>query len=125
MLRGGAVPVVVADERPSRGSVRDVVVVDGRFGLAEAVAQVEQLRSLDATIGIFFVAADSSPDAILPSMRAGANEFFAWPPSREALDEGVEAHRRAAARPRRRRSRRRRRWCSSAPRAAPARRPWR
>ena len=90
LLRGGAVPVTVTDERPSRGSVQDVVVVDGRFGLEKAVGQVEHVRSLDATVGIFFVASDSSPDAILTSMRAGANEFFAWPPSREAVDEGLK-----------------------------------
>jgi pilus assembly protein CpaE len=98
LLRGGAVPVTVTDERPSRGAVQDVVVVDGRFGLEKAIIQVEHVRSLDATVGIFFVASDSSPDAILTSMRAGANEFFAWPPSREALDEGLKrtASRRAA-----------------------------
>ena len=90
LLRGGAVPVTVSDERPSRGAVQDVVVVDGRFGLEKAILQVEHVRSLDATVGIFFVASDSSPDAILTSMRAGANEFFAWPPSREALDEGLK-----------------------------------
>ena len=90
LLRGGAVPVTVTDERPSRGSVQDVVVVDGRFGLEKAIGQVEHVRSLDATVGIFFVASDSSPDAILTSMRAGANEFFAWPPSREAVDEGLK-----------------------------------
>jgi len=47
------------------------------------------LRAADATTGIFFVAADSNPDAILRSMRAGANEFFTWPPAKEALDEGI------------------------------------
>ena len=87
--RGGAVPVTVTDERPSRGSVQDVVVVDGRFA-EKAIGQVEHVRSLDATVGIFFVDGDSSPDAILTSMRAGANEFFAWPPSREAIDEGLK-----------------------------------
>ncbi len=65
LLRGGAVPVTVTDERPSRGSVQDVVVVDGRFGLEKAIGLVEHVRSLDATVGIFFVASDSSPDAIL------------------------------------------------------------
>jgi len=90
LLRGGAVPVTVTDERPSRGSVQDVVVVDCRFGLEKAIGQVEHVRSLDATVGIFFVASEASPDAILTSMRAGANEFFAWPPSREAIDEGLK-----------------------------------
>jgi pilus assembly protein CpaE len=90
MLRGGAVPVTVVDERPSRGSVQDVVVVDGRHAMDRAIAQVENVRSMDATAGIFFVATDSSPDAILTSMRAGANEFLPWPPSRELLDEGLK-----------------------------------
>jgi pilus assembly protein CpaE len=90
MLRGSAVPVTVTDDRPTRGAVQDVVIVDGRGGLEKAVGQVEQIRSLDATVGIFFIASDASPDAILTSMRAGANEFFAWPPAREALDEGLK-----------------------------------
>ena len=98
MLKSAVVPVGVVDERPSRTAIHDVVVIDGRFGLAQAVAQVEQVRALDAAIAIFFLAADSSPDAILTSMRAGANEFFQWPPSREAIDEGLKraASRRAA-----------------------------
>jgi pilus assembly protein CpaE len=98
MLKSAVVPVGVSDERPSRTAIHDVVVIDGRFGLAQAVAQVDHVRALDASIAIFFLAADSSPDAILTSMRAGANEFFQWPPSREALDEGLKraASRRAA-----------------------------
>src|SRR5262245_21089137 len=98
MLKSAVVPVGVVDERPSRAAIHDVVVIDGRFGVAQAVAQVDHVRALDASIAIFFLAADSSPDAILTSMRAGANEFFQWPPSREALDEGLKraASRRAA-----------------------------
>ena len=47
---------------------------------------------------IFFVAAESNPDAILQSMRAGANEFFTWPPAKETFHEGIRrtAGRRAA-----------------------------
>ena len=44
---------------------------------------------------ILFMAAEANPDLILHAMRAGANEFFAWPPSRSALDEALQ---RAAAR---------------------------
>ena len=87
MLRTSSVPVIVGDDH--RGAGPDVAVVDGRGDLASAVALVERLRAADATTGIFFVAATSNPDAILQSMRAGANEFFPWPPSKEALDEGI------------------------------------
>jgi len=99
MLRVSAVPVVVGDDR--RGASPDVAVVDGRGDLTAAIALVERLRAADATTGIFFVASSSNPDAILQSMRAGANEFFTWPPAREALDEGITrtAGRRATSAP--------------------------
>ena len=84
-LRLSPVPVLVAD-----GGHADIAVVDGRHDLSNAVALVERLRAADATTGIFFVASDSNPDAILRSMRAGANEFFTWPPAKEALDEGIK-----------------------------------
>jgi pilus assembly protein CpaE len=87
LLRGAAVPVSIGDERSGRSP--DVVVVDGRRNLAGAVGVVEQLRAADATTSIFFVADSSNPDVILGSMRAGANEFFPWPPAREAVDEAV------------------------------------
>jgi pilus assembly protein CpaE len=86
MLRLSPVPVTMDDRR---GGSPDIVVIDGRGALGAAVALVEQVRSGDATAGIFFVSSDSNPDAILKSMRAGANEYFVWPPSQEALDEGT------------------------------------
>jgi pilus assembly protein CpaE len=96
MLRLSSVPVLVAD-----GGTADIQVVDGRYDVRGAVAFVERLRAADATTGIFFVAGDSNPDAILQSMRAGANEFFTWPPAKDALDEGIKrtAGRRAASAP--------------------------
>jgi pilus assembly protein CpaE len=96
MLRLSSVPVIVAD-----GGTPDIQVVDGRYDVRGAVAFVERLRAADATTGIFFVAGDSNPDAILQSMRAGANEFFTWPPAKDALDEGIKrtALRRAASAP--------------------------
>ena len=99
MLRTSSVPVIVGDDR--RGASPDVAVVDGRGDLASAVALVERLRAADATTGIFFVASSSNPDAILQSMRAGANEFFTWPPAKAALDEGITrtASRRATSAP--------------------------
>src|SRR5215467_8725328 len=83
-LRVSPVPVIVGGDRP--GTSPDVAIVDGRGDLAAAVALVERLRAADATTGIFFVSSDSNPDAILRSMRAGANEFFTWPPAKDALD---------------------------------------
>jgi len=99
MLRVSSVQVAVGDDR--RGGSPDVAVVDGRGDLTAAVAVVEQLRATDPTTAIFFVSSDSNPDAILRSMRAGANEFFAWPPAKVALDEGLQrtAGRRAASAP--------------------------
>lgn len=85
LLRLSSVPILVAD-----GSNPDIVVVDGRGDVTAAVALVERLRAADATTGIFFVASDSNPDAILRSMRAGANEFFAWPLANDALAEGIK-----------------------------------
>jgi len=78
-----------------------VVVVDGRGNLSSAVAVVEQLRAGDPTAGIFLVSSEAQPEAILRAMRAGANEFFAWPPTRDALDDAIRrtASRRASSAP--------------------------
>jgi pilus assembly protein CpaE len=84
-LRLSSVPVLVAD-----GGTPDILVVDGRGDVSAAVTLVERLRAADATTGIFFVASDSNPDAILRSMRAGANEFFTWPPAKDALEDGIK-----------------------------------
>jgi pilus assembly protein CpaE len=97
VMRGSSLSLVSGD----RAGASDVVVVDGRDDPDSAVAVVEQLRSADPTAGIFFVSSDVQPDSILRAMRAGANEFFAWPPTREALDEAVQrvASRRASSAP--------------------------
>jgi pilus assembly protein CpaE len=80
MLRTGSVRVSVIDERLARGTAApDIAIVDGRRDPAEAMATVERLRATSAAAAIFVVAADATPDLILQSMRAGANEFFAWP----------------------------------------------
>ncbi len=89
MLRSASVPVTVADGRFVRGGSPDVVVVDGRDQVDAAVSAVEKLRAADATSGIFFVSGESNPDIILRAMRAGANEFFAWPPTKEILDQAI------------------------------------
>ncbi len=98
LLRNGAMPVGVSDDRFGRSAGQDLVIIDGRGNLAAAVGIVEQARAADPTLGIFFVSAEANPDAILRAMRAGANEFFVWPPTRDAFDEGLRrvAQRRAA-----------------------------
>ena len=104
------------------GTSPDLVIVDIRGDHASAMSAIERMRAASPNAGIFAMASEADPDLILQSMRAGANEFFTWPPPTETFHEAL---RRTAARRARRRgaSRRRRRWCSSAPRAAPARRP--
>jgi pilus assembly protein CpaE len=96
VLRASSVSVVPSNQRGGQGA--DVVLVDGRLDPVSAVAFVEQARAADPTAGIFFVSSEAHPDSILRAMRAGANEFFAWPPTREALDEALQrvASRRAS-----------------------------
>jgi pilus assembly protein CpaE len=99
LLRTTAVQVSLGDERTARaGAPPDLVFVDGRFDLDASLQSVERLRAENPVAVIFFMAAEANPDLILHAMRAGANEFFAWPPSRSALDEALQraASRRAA-----------------------------
>jgi pilus assembly protein CpaE len=96
LLRTTAVQVSLGDERLTRaGTPTDVIFVDGRSDLDDSLHAVERLRAEHPIAVIFFMAAEANPDLILHAMRAGANEFFAWPPSRSALDEALQ---RAAAR---------------------------
>jgi pilus assembly protein CpaE len=91
MLRLTAVQVSLGDDRSSRqGGPPDIVIVDGRTDLDGAMHAVERLRASHPVATLFFMADESSPELILRAMRAGANEFFAWPPSRSALDEALQ-----------------------------------
>jgi pilus assembly protein CpaE len=91
LLRTTAVQVSLGDERTARaGAQPDLIFVDGRFDLDESLQGVERLRAENPVAVILFMAAEANPDLILQSMRAGANEFFAWPPSRSALDEALQ-----------------------------------
>jgi pilus assembly protein CpaE len=56
---------------------------------------IERLRASAPGAGIFAIALAADPDLILQSMRAGANEFFTWPPVEETFHGAV---RRTAAR---------------------------
>lgn len=90
LLRSGAIPVSVIDDRLARdGASPDLVVVDVRSNPAGAMEKMEHLRGMDAGVAIFAVAAEPNPDLIVCSMRAGANEFFTWPPSEQAFHEAL------------------------------------
>jgi pilus assembly protein CpaE len=90
LMRSGPVPVSVVDNRFARGAgAPDLAVIDVRGG-PHAMAEIERLRASDAAVSLFAVAADAHPDLILRSMRAGANEFFAWPPPQDAFQEAID-----------------------------------
>src|SRR5215510_9037351 len=99
LLRTSTVQVSLGDERSARtGAPPDIIFVDGRADLDGSLQAIERLRATYPLAVIFFMAAEANPDLILHAMRAGANEFFAWPPSRSALDQALQraANRRAA-----------------------------
>jgi pilus assembly protein CpaE len=103
MLRSGAIPVGVIDDRVSRdGAAPDIIIVDARergtgpgsnSETSPAMATIERLRAGATGAGIFVIALH--PDLILQAMRAGANEFFTWPPADEPFHGAI---RRMAAR---------------------------
>jgi len=88
-LRAGSQPVGIVDEQTAAmGSAPDVVVVDFRAA-SSAISTIEQLRGRWPSAGIFAVAPTLDAELVIHAMRAGANEFFAWPPSGEAIDEAI------------------------------------
>ncbi|HUR33701.1 MAG TPA: AAA family ATPase [Vicinamibacterales bacterium] len=96
LLRAGTVPVSVLDDGPARDGVQpDLMVVDIRGDAHSALASIERLRAGAPSASIFAVALSADPDLILQAMRAGANEFFVWPPADETFYGAV---RRTAAR---------------------------
>jgi pilus assembly protein CpaE len=95
-FKGGAVAVRLVDEQAAReGAAPDVVVVDIRSSVSTAMAMLEQLRARWPNAGIFAIASSVDAELVIHAMRAGANEFFAWPPPADAFDEAM---RRAASR---------------------------
>ncbi|HEY7291359.1 MAG TPA: AAA family ATPase [Vicinamibacterales bacterium] len=90
MLRAGAIPVSVMDERVARDlSAADVVIVDTRGDASSAMGTIERLRAAAQGASIFAVAQAADPNLILQSMRAGANEFFTWPPEDDAFHTAI------------------------------------
>lgn len=96
LLRSGAIPVGIIDDRLARDNVAlDLVIVDTRGDPSSAMSTIERMRAASPNAGIFVVAMQADPDLILQSMRAGANEFFTWPPPEETFHGAI---RRTAAR---------------------------
>ena len=88
LVRACGVPVGIVEGRSAEGTAPDLVVVDIRSDASSGMAAIERLRASSPSMAIFAVAAAAEPDLILQSMRAGANEFFAW-----ATAEGSQAAR--------------------------------
>jgi pilus assembly protein CpaE len=88
MLRSGPIPVGVIDES-REGTGADLIVFDIRLEVSSAMANIERLRASAPAAGIFAVAVAADPDLILQAMRAGANEFFTWPPAEEMFHGAV------------------------------------
>jgi pilus assembly protein CpaE len=95
-LRASAIAVSVSTDTSVRDHHRsDVIIVDARGDVVRAMADIDRARLASPSAGIFAVAANPAPDLILQAMRAGANEFFTFPPAADALQEAL---RRTAAR---------------------------
>lgn len=91
LLRSGGVPVGVLDEGRYGGdaSPLDLALVDIRSDAPSGLAAIERLRAGSQNLAIFAIAGSTDPDLILQAMRAGANEFFTWPPPQDAFHGAV------------------------------------
>jgi pilus assembly protein CpaE len=90
LLRAGAIPVSVLDDHVGRdGTPPDLIIVDIRGDASSAMSSIERLRGSAPGAGIFAVAMAADPEVILQSMRAGANEFFTWPPVEETFHGAI------------------------------------
>jgi pilus assembly protein CpaE len=96
LLRSCPVPVAVLDDGAQRGTaVPDIVMVDIRADASGGLSTIERIRAGAAGAAVFAVASAAEPDVILEAMRAGANEFFTWPPVQDTFHGAI---RRTAAR---------------------------
>jgi pilus assembly protein CpaE len=87
LLRAGGVPVSIVEEtRAGIGATEpDLALVDIRGDAPAGMAAIERLRAAHPTSAIFAIAAATDPELILQAMRAGANEFFTWPPQQDGF----------------------------------------
>jgi pilus assembly protein CpaE len=88
LLRSGAIPISVLDQL-REGVAPDVVIVDARGDASSAMGTIERLRAGLPGSAIFAVAQVADPDLILQAMRAGANEFFTWPPAEDTFHSAM------------------------------------
>jgi pilus assembly protein CpaE len=97
LLRSGGVPVGILEGKRAAGDQTppDLALVDLRTDASAGMAAIERLRASLPSVIIFAVAVSTEPELILQAMRAGANEFFTWPPDSEAFHGAI---RRTAAR---------------------------
>jgi pilus assembly protein CpaE len=96
LFRSSTVSVGLTDEGSQKGTTApDLVVVDIREDTVSGLATIERIRAGAAGTGVFAVARAAEPDLILQAMRAGANEFFTWPPPSDSFHGAI---RRIAAR---------------------------
>ena len=79
LLRSSGLSIGIIEEKHASGTWPDLAVVDIRNGSLSSVEAIERLRASWPSTSIFAVAASSEPDQILRAMRAGANEYLAWP----------------------------------------------
>jgi pilus assembly protein CpaE len=79
LLRSSGLSIGIIEEKHAGGTWPDLAVVDMRNGTLASVEAIERLRASWPSTSIFAVAASSEPDQILRAMRAGANEYLAWP----------------------------------------------
>jgi pilus assembly protein CpaE len=88
-LRSGSIPISITEGPTGGASVTpDVVVVDVRG--AVSMETVESLRAASPSTCIFAVANGENANVILQAMRAGANEFFTYPPPSTDFQAAVQ-----------------------------------
>lgn len=95
LIRAGGVPVSVLEDARGGQSEPDLALIDLRGDEAGGLAAIEQLRAAHPVAAIFAIAESAEPHLILQAMRAGANEFFTWPPEQDGFHGAL---RRTAAR---------------------------
>src|SRR4030095_9864692 len=90
LLRAGGIPVSVMEDRASRdGTQPDLIILEALGDASPAMSTMERLRPGAPGAGIFAVALAADPEVILQAMRAGANEFFTWPPVEETFHGAI------------------------------------
>ena len=76
-LRASGTSVALVDERHATANPPSLAIVDIRQGARTDA--IERLRASWPSATIFAIASSAQPEQILQAMRAGANEYLAWP----------------------------------------------